>query len=331
MDDYYLISNSKGCDINNGFMVSNAKDIFTFVNLDGDCLMVVKIPFTNPFLKFKKHRDYDGVYISNMIIIKETYDFNNLNDVKKILKINNCTSFVRIVHNVEILDWLNNEGHDLKLYSMYAINNAASIGNLNVLEWYKKYGVDKYYKYAIGYAAKFGNVNVLDWIKNSNYKYDDDIINDAIYQASINNHIHVLEWFKMNNMKNKDVFNLLYALSESKNTKMFKWIYNNYTVNERYNYTIINNCSRTGNIQMLKTYEELNYNFTFISKRSIYAALFSDKANVLDWFIKKNYNIKYNNYIIVKLIKNNNLNILKWFKNNGYKIKNKKIKIIKYK
>jgi hypothetical protein len=80
-----------------GLYFTTAEHIHEFYN-HGENLRVVELPLDDPNFKMVK---LNKKFRANMIILKEKYNFNNLNDFKEIYKINK--NIINIT-NIEILE-----------------------------------------------------------------------------------------------------------------------------------------------------------------------------------------------------------------------------------
>lgn len=116
----------------------------------------------------------------------------------------------------------------------YAIYKASKHGHLDVLNWLKKYSVEKNIVFSITLkngrrmnpihsAAEHGQVCVLDWLKNniSNVQYDEY----AVDYASRNGHVYVLDWLLNSGWEFKYSAN---AIHHASHTKVLKWWDNYY-------------------------------------------------------------------------------------------------------
>lgn len=103
--------------------------------------------------------------------------------------------------NIEILDWWLNHRNALRLkYTEHAIDNASSNGHVHVLEWWlgnRYYLPLKYSNASIDFASDSGHIDVLDWWLYYHkkgmieFKYTDYAVN----LASKNGFIKVLDWW----------------------------------------------------------------------------------------------------------------------------------------
>jgi hypothetical protein len=208
--------------IHKRFYFTTAEHIHEYYH-SGDNLRVVELPLNDP--NFRIMTEKNGLFFSNMIILREKYNFNNLNDFKEIYKINAYK--LPNIYNIEILEWLKSINYDFNKsiknsarhghfhllewvinsgiefnYDEGVIMWVAIYGYVHVLEWFKNFGYKlKYDEYAIIYAAANGNIHILEWFKNFGYKlkYNKDTISDTIGSG----YVHSLDWFKKNNYKNK--------------------------------------------------------------------------------------------------------------------------------
>jgi hypothetical protein len=204
-----------------GFYFTTDEHIHKFYYI-GDNLRIVELPLENPNFKMVKINDK---FRANMIILKEKYNFNNLNDIKKILNINPSLDIITKIYNTEILDWFVDENYDLTNYISKAIVYASYNNYVDVLEWFNNSNYDFVYDTdAINMAAYSGNINVLYWFKNSGheFKYNKKAINYAI----INGHIDVLNWFKNSDYEFK--FNKSVLTEKCHNIEILEWFNNNY-------------------------------------------------------------------------------------------------------
>jgi len=103
--------------------------------------------------------------------------------------------------HINVLEWWKRSGLEFK-YSESSLDWASKYGHINVLEWWKNSGLElKYSEYSLDWASKNGHINVLTWWKNSGLplKYS----GDALYNPTINKHINVLEWWKHSGLELK--------------------------------------------------------------------------------------------------------------------------------
>jgi hypothetical protein len=296
MADYYTITNKD--EIHNGYKYKDGLNILEEFNenINDDCckggfyfttaeyihelyefgenLRVVELPLDNPNFKMV---ELNKKFKANMIILKEKYNFNNLNDFKKIYYIN--INYNYNICNIEILEWLKNINYSFN--SEKIIKNSSKNGYVNVLEWFKNNNYKfKYNAWTIKEAAENGHVDVLEWFKNSGYKFTYNEY--AIFHASQNGHVHVLEWFK----------NSGYEFKYDKNA--------------------INYASMNGHIHILEWFKNSGLEFKY-SEDAIMRASLNGHINVLEWF--KN-NMNYTFYYNLNN-KNLNKITIEWLKING--------------
>jgi hypothetical protein len=264
-----------------GFYFTTAEYIHEFYDY-GENLRVVELPLDNPNFKMVK---LNQKFRANMIILKEKYNFNNLNDFKEIYKIN--TNYNCKIYNIEILEWLKNINYK---FDENIINEVSSYGYVDVLEWFKNSGYEfKFDEYTIASASSYGHVNILEWFKNSGYefKYNN---NDAINNASSHGHVNILEWFK------------------------------NFGYEFKHNEGAIVGASRHGHDHILEWFKNSGYEFKYNKQAIIYASS-NGHVNVLEWFKNSGYEFKYDENAINEALKNKRFNVLEWFKNSGYEFK----------
>ena len=166
----------------------------------------------------------DGNYI-----LSDRYPLYSILTIKK-FNINICPFYVGYLcykNKINVLKYLGNK----KLESIkdcmqkdHTIISIASIcGNINVLEWWKNFGLElKYTEFALDGASENNLINVLEWWKNSGLelKYSED----ALYVATYRGNIGVLEWWKKSGLPlkyDRDV--ILDMAKENKNVDVLTW------------------------------------------------------------------------------------------------------------
>src|SRR3989344_3274307 len=105
----------------------------------------------------------DNAHKLNKILIylnySPYYEFNYMNN-------NNIISDICYYGYIKILDWLINQGIEIK-YDNYAIICICKNGYIDILNWFVKHNLklkyDEYDAYAIDIACLYGHVNVLNW------------------------------------------------------------------------------------------------------------------------------------------------------------------------
>jgi hypothetical protein len=121
-----------------GFYFTTAEHIHKFYEF-GENLRIVKLPLNNPNFKMIKFKDRCR---ANMIILKKKYNFNNLNDFKKIYKIN--TNYNYHIYNIEILEWLKSIHYKFDVgLIFYKSRNGYVYISEDVIKWFKDSGYIK--------------------------------------------------------------------------------------------------------------------------------------------------------------------------------------------
>ena len=276
-------------------------------------LIRVEIPVNNPNLNIDDSNNKK--YITNMIILCEKYEWNNIEEILRINE-NNYECLLRNACNAEniimletllkkykhysenliieasknnkvkILKWFKQNGYKIKINN--CVDYAIIYGNIDVLKWYMSVDVI-HIEHAINLASKFGKINILDYIKNSEYDFNYEEI--AINNASENGHIHVLDWFKNNDLEIK------------------------------YNENAVNYASKNGHVQVLEWFKKNNYDLKYTKNAFNYASEMGH-VQILDWFKINNYKLKYNKTALINACFRGHIHVLEWFKNNGYEFKN---------
>uniref|UniRef100_A0A6C0E8D5 Ankyrin repeat protein n=1 Tax=viral metagenome TaxID=1070528 RepID=A0A6C0E8D5_9ZZZZ len=190
-----------------------------FSNLVEYILKFGRIPPQKLWVRFvmrPNHMKHNG-FTTSKIILSEKYP---LCDIKTVTKCNMKLKFIHIIFacvygKTDVLSWFKDNNDDL---SEFYINNdvysdplgfsalyfASSVGNVNVLEWWKNAGLDiEFQEYNIMFPASInGHINVLDWcLKYNNNSFTDPQIHAIILFASMSGQIKVLEWFKKIGLK----------------------------------------------------------------------------------------------------------------------------------
>jgi hypothetical protein len=349
-----LMTYDKKFNKHSGFIFTTNNFIHKYYNMEGN-LRIVELPHDNPDFKMI---NVNGVkIISNMIILKEKYDFNDLNDFKHIFEINNSLEIIKKIHNVEILEFLKNKGYNLSrlinenmfnihkngythlldwikksgyelIYSIDNITTASRYGHVSILEWYAKYNYNlKCEIEIINIASRCGYVNILEWFKNSGLKFKHD--KWAINYASQNGHINVLEWFEHSGYRL--IYDCNAIFNDNININILEWfkrINRDFILNEEFiKYSFEHNNVKALD-WIINLYNELNK--TFNCNFDLLDCVYYD-VNLLQWTKKYGIKLKYDKHIILNVfeyVKGDTFenNRITWFKNNNFKIKFRYVK-----
>jgi hypothetical protein len=299
-----------------GFYFTTADNIDLFYNM-GCNLRIIELPFDN--LNFKMIQ-LNNKYRSNMIIFKEKYEFNNLDDFKKIYEINTNLIIVQYIYNIEILEWLKIVEHDnLQKFISLIIDNACENNIIELLEWVKHSNYKfKYNKNSLIKASENGHIEILKWFYNSNYNFQ--YCDYISIEAAKNGHINILEWLKSIEMDCKDFYQIFIHIAKTGKVNVLDWYKQNYNVSHCDSRFILINAACNGHVNILEWFNNENYKFTHITDAIHYAANYG-QSNILDWFDNSNYEFKYNDTAINNAASNGHINILEWFKNSKHEFK----------
>ena len=280
VEDEHKYKFTTGNNIHKLFKYSNAKSIIK-----------VEIPIDDENLKITYNGD--NIMISNMMTIKNKYYLHDLKHINEVLKINKNTTLIiqnaAKNGNIEILNWLKNNGHDLN-FSENAIFYASRNGYVEILNWFKNnnYQFKKFYANGVLWASVGGKINVLEWFKNIGHKFKNN--KNAIIYASKYGHVQVLDWFK------------------------------NYGYELNFSVDIIKNACLNGHIQVLEWFLKSGYEFKY-DEDAINNACIHGHIKILEWFKNSGYEFKYNEDASMHACGDGHISVLKWFKNSKYKLK----------
>jgi hypothetical protein len=162
---------------------------------------------------------YNSGFLTDTVEIHKLYDYNNLDDHKKILSILNLKNMHSIminIHDEVILDFLKNQNFNFITHFYMLICNACGYGNITIIKWvyknYKNYFDECNFLSNMVYVAAINEQEyIMEWFKNYGYSFtkNKQLINDL----SRFGHVRMLNWFKKSNFKftlnNKNIKNMI--------------------------------------------------------------------------------------------------------------------------
>lgn len=197
-------------------------------------------------------------------------------------------------------------------YDHRVIDQLSKLNDLKTLrKWYTSKMTKKFSSIAIDEASSLGHVNVLNWWLTKNTKLLKYSTN-AVDGASANGHVEILNiWFNNSNLKVKNIFILNEKNLEFKYTaQAIGFASMNGHVN------VLNWWLNKGENSNIRSILQIEYN-----KNAIDWASMNGHVNVLEWWKNSGLELKYSENAIDRASENHQLDVLKWWEQSELDLK----------
>ena len=202
------------------------------------------------------------------------------------------------------------------------IRHIAEKGHLEMIKWiYSEYSIKiESLGDSMNLAAKNGHIEVVKWLHENPRLYNS---HSASYMAAENGHIEIVKYLHEKN--NKSGFDLL-TINRAINNGYFeivKYLYETYRLkcSDRSYYEIMNKVLSSGNLQMMKYFDEKNPN-ELNTKLCVNLAIQNGHIELIKYLVTNRKKITFNQISLSGALDNGHVDVVKYL----YKIYNKEVK-----
>jgi len=213
------------------------------------------------------------------------------------------------------------------MYSYHAVDNAATRGQLNLMQWWwdKRDLLPFKYNHAIESASTGAHLNILDWFFDHRdeieFKYD-----DTIDQISCYGHVHVLDWwYEHRNDLGAPLQYSVLALdnaTSSNRVDILNWWYdrkNDIELKLPYN---LDSVGSYGSIDALKWWidHQNEFELKYTDSLVVWASEYGH-VEILQFLLDNDLELKSNHFAIENAVRKEQVHSLQWWLDNKDRVK----------